>query len=116
MTTAASEPVMGPDGASDGTHRLGLQALIATHDLELYGRAHLDRRGSVGNDRAMEGIDRLVGAGDLAEPAPLVERADAPLHCTILAMGISRIPVAPLSFRAGMSVLMSCLATTVSTA
>lgn len=37
-------------------------------------------------------------------------------YWTILAIGISRMPVAPWSFNAGMSVLMSCFATTVSTA
>ena len=57
-----------------------------------------------------------------ADAAVLVELGDTPLHdtpfhqCTILEMGSSMMSVAPWSFRAGMSVLMSDLGTTVSTA
>ena len=75
--------------------------------------------GAVGDHRAVE-RDRPSSSSAVISPSPRCSSNALTLpvtyYCTILAIGISRMPVAPLSFRAGMSVLMSCLATTVSTA
>ena len=86
--------------------------------LELDGGVDGDRACAVDDHRAMKGIDPAVVGRDLADAAPFVERGDATSHpyCTILPIGSSRMPVAPWSFNAGMSTLISLLATTVSTA
>jgi hypothetical protein len=43
----------------------------------------------------MKWIRAAVGGGNCADAAMLVELGDAPLHCTILLIGSSRMPVAP---------------------
>src|SRR5262245_25825039 len=59
-----------------------------------------------------------IDGGDLAETSIEVERSHRCAHhqAMILEIGNSKMPVAPASFNAGMSVLIWSLATTVSTA
>src|ERR1700690_317269 len=84
----------------------------ARHDLELNPGTDLDGAAAAGDARAVKRVHRRVVGGDLAEAAVLRELGYLSAHCTILEMGISRMPVEPASFSAGMSVLMSLLATT----
>ena len=93
--------------------------------------AKLEGHRSAGGNRArsigdLGAVEEPAFASRLhpADAAFLVELGDAPVdgmriphpQCTILEMGSSMMSVAPWSFRAGMSVLMSDLGTTVSTA
>src|SRR5579884_1343879 len=92
----------------------------ARPDVEDDARTGRDGPGAVGDARAVEGIAGAVAVDDLAQAAALVEVLDPPaplLHqWTIFEIGSSMIPVAPWSLSAGMSVLISDLATTASTA
>jgi len=92
-------------------------AEVTGRDLEAHRCARVDRASAVSDLRAVKGIRRAIVGCDFADAARLVECCDGSgCHCTILAMGSSRMPVAPWSFSAGIKVLMSDLATTVSTA
>src|SRR5690242_6047014 len=92
----------------------------AGRDVERHRRAGRDRARAVGDAGAVERIARTVTADDLAEAATLLEQLDAPAplvhQWTIFEIGSSMIPVAPWSFSAEMSVLISDFATTASTA
>jgi hypothetical protein len=92
----------------------------AGNDVELDGRTRRDPARPVSDGRGMERECPSVIRLDLPDPAAFVEGTDdaVPIggQCTILAIGSSMMPVAPCSFSAGMSVLISALATTVSTA
>ncbi len=89
-------------------------------DVELDRRPGRDPARPVGDGRCVERERRAVVRLDLPDPAAFVEGTDGAVpmggQCTILAIGSSMMPVAPCSFSAGMSVLISALATTVSTA
>ncbi len=110
-------------------------------DLELDRHSRGDASRPVSDSGAMERERLAVVRFDLPQAATLVERADVPAataarptvvakpelatatgglvaggQWTILAIGNSMMPVAPCSLSAGMSVLISDLATTVSTA
>ena len=86
-------------------------------DLEGDGGADLDRAGAVGDGRAVERIGRAVSAVTTPSPRGSSNSVTVASHqWTILASGSSMMSLAPASFRAGMRVLMSVLATTVSTA
>ena len=88
------------------------------HDLELDRLPDAHRAGAVGDLGRVERV-LLPGRGHGAEPALLVERRDrARRHrqWTIFRIGSSMMPVAPASRSAGISVLISAFATTVSTA
>src|SRR4051794_3633782 len=96
-------------------------------DVEGHGGLHADGARPVGDPGAVERELRAVRALDRAQAAPLVEGHDPPghqlIHCvvhstvhalrqwTIFAIGSSMMSDAPASLSAGISVLISDLAT-----
>src|ERR687897_756318 len=88
-------------------------------DVELDGRARRDTTRPVRDSGGMEQERCPVVGFDLSPAARFVEgtdRAAPSRQWTILAIGSSMMSVAPRSLSAGMSVLISALETTVSTA
>ena len=93
----------------------------AGFDVKLDRCLHRDPAAAAHDRGGMERERPSVLARDLAYAATFVERGDAPAPATrdqwtILAIGSSMMPVAPCSLSAGISVLISDLATTASSA
>ena len=113
---------LAPDPPGHQAPRLD-PAPVAVGGHERHLGPHLDATGAVGDPGAVEPETSAVERHHRPEPARLVElrhraeqRAPQALQWTILDRASSKMSVAPWSFRAGMSVLMSALGTTVSTA
>ncbi len=94
----------------------------AAHAPTPYDGADCDGPGAIGDVEAVKAKDFPTVEHFHRPPADLaIELGDDGIHLesghgTILEMGSSMMPVAPASFSAGMSTLISALGTTVSTA
>src|SRR5262249_21188647 len=102
-------------------HRGGFQpAQRADHEAEVDGRVGRDGAATAGDGGAVEREVHAAACFHLAPANVLVEARDAAgvagFHGTILEIGSSMMPLAPSSSSSGMRVLISLLATTVSTA
>src|SRR6476619_5160908 len=115
-STRVSLPPSGSDGDPGGFQR----AQWTGDQAELHRGVGADGAGAVGDGRAVERKAHPAPRLDLPATDVVVEARDPArvdgLHGMILEIGSSMMPLAPRSSSSGMSVLISLLATTVSTA